>query len=92
MYIDEIKLFSKNDKEIETLIQAVKIYSQDIQMEFGIKKCPMLIMSSGKTTNDGKKIKKNQNTSKKGNLQVLGNTGSGHHQTSGDERKKITQN
>ena len=46
-----------------------------------------------KTTNDGRnrtiKSRKNQNTRTKGNLQVLGNTGSGPHQTSGDERKKI---
>ena len=32
-------------------------------------------------------IKKNQNTRKKGNLQTLGNIGSEHHQTSGEERK-----
>ena len=28
-----------------------------------------------------------QNAQKKGNLQVLGNIGSGHHHTSGDDRK-----
>ena len=33
MYMDDIKLFVKN--ELETLIQAVRIYSQDIGMEFG---------------------------------------------------------
>ena len=38
MYMDDIKLFSKNEKELETLIQAVRIYSQDIGMEFGIEK------------------------------------------------------
>ena len=35
-------------KELETLIQAVRIYSNDIWMEFGIEKCVMLIMNSGK--------------------------------------------
>ena len=48
MYIDEIKLFSKNEKELKTLIHAVRIYSQDIGMEFGIEKCTMLLMKSGK--------------------------------------------
>ena len=38
MYIHHIKLFPKNEKEMETLIHAVRIYSQDIGMEFGIKK------------------------------------------------------
>ena len=35
-------------KELETLINAVRIYSQDIKMEFGIEICPMLVMKSGK--------------------------------------------
>ena len=48
MYIDEIKLFAKNEKELETLIHAVGIYSQDIGIEFGIEKCAMLAMKSGK--------------------------------------------
>ena len=48
MYMDVIKLFAKNEKELETLIRAVRIYSQDIGMEFGINKCAMLVMKSGK--------------------------------------------
>ena len=35
-------------KELESLIQAVIIYSQDIAMEFGIETCAMLIMKSEK--------------------------------------------
>ena len=48
MYMDDIKLFAKNEKELETLIHAVRIYSQDIGMEFGIEKCVMLVMNSRK--------------------------------------------
>ena len=48
MYMDDIKLFAKNEKEQETLIHAVRIYSQDIGMEFVIEKCAMLVMKSGK--------------------------------------------
>ena len=48
MYMDDIKLFAKNKKEQETLIHAVRIYSQDIGMEFGIERCAMLVMKSGK--------------------------------------------
>ena len=48
MYMDDIKLFAKNEKELEILIHAVRIYSQDIGMEFGIEKCAMLVMKSGK--------------------------------------------
>ena len=48
MYMDDIKLFAKNERELETLIQAVRIYSKDIGMEFGVEKCSTLIMKSEK--------------------------------------------
>ena len=48
MHMDDIKLLAKNEKELETLIHTVRIYSQDIGMEFGIEKCAMLVMKSGK--------------------------------------------
>ena len=38
----------KNEKELETLIHAVRIYSKDIGMEFGKEKCAMLVIKSGK--------------------------------------------
>ena len=46
MYMDGIKLFEKNEKELKILIHSVRIYSQDIGMEFGIEKFAMLIMKS----------------------------------------------
>ena len=46
--MDNIKLFAKNEKELETLIQAVRIYSQDIGMELGIEKCALQIRRSRK--------------------------------------------
>ena len=42
MYMDDIKPFAKNEKELETLIQTVRIYSQVIGMEF------LLVMKSSK--------------------------------------------
>ena len=78
MYMDDIKLLAKNEKELETLIHAVRIYGQDIGMEFGIEKCAMLVMKSGKRQN----------------LQILGHLGGWHHQTSANERhdpKRISQ-
>ena len=57
MYMDDNKLIAKNEKELETLIHAVRIYSQDIGMEFGIEKCSMLVMKSGKRhLNDGMEL------------------------------------
>ena len=48
MYIDDIKLFAKIEKVLKTLIHRVRKYSQDIGMEFGIEKCAILVMKSGK--------------------------------------------
>ena len=46
--MDDIKLFFFNEKELESLRHVVRIYSQDIGMEFSIEKCAMLVMKSGK--------------------------------------------
>ena len=48
MYTDDIKLFAKNEKNLETLIHTVRIYSQDIGMEFSMGKFALLVMKSGK--------------------------------------------
>ena len=48
MYMDDIKLFAKSEKELETLIKAVMIYSDNIGMEFGVEKSAMVITKSGK--------------------------------------------
>ena len=53
----------------------------------------MPIMKGEKAKKDGKnrssKSRENQNAQRKGNLQIFGNIGSGHHQTSGDERENL---
>ena len=46
--INHIELFAKNEKECETLIHIYKIYSDDIEVEFCMEECAMLIMKSGK--------------------------------------------
>ena len=46
--MEDIRLFAKKEKELETLIQAVRIYRENIGKEFRIEKCAMLIMKSGK--------------------------------------------
>ena len=46
MCMDDIKLFAKNVKELETVIPIVRIYSKG--MEFGIEECAMRVMKSRK--------------------------------------------
>ena len=74
MYADDIKPFVKNENQLETLIQTVKIYNQDIGMEFEIEKCALLIMRSRKHhMMEGIEWlnQENQNSWRKGNLQIL---------------------
>ena len=50
MFMDDIKLFLRGTKEIDTLVQTVRIVSGDIRMEFGIKKCAHVNIQRGKVT------------------------------------------
>ena len=85
-------------KKLKTLIQAIRIYSQNIGMEYGTEKCEMLIMIRGKRQMteiielpNQEKIR--QNARRKGNLQVPGNIGSRQIQIRRDEIKneKVSQ-
>ena len=46
--MDDLKLYSKSEKALDSLIQTVRIFSTDIGMQFGIDKCAMLVMKKGK--------------------------------------------
>ena len=91
MYMGDIKLFVKNEKELETLIHAVRIYSQDIGMEYGIEKCAVLVMKSGKRLlTDGMELPsqdKIRRFGEKETYKYLSVFGGWHHQRSGDERQ-----
>ena len=39
MYMDHIKIFAKNEKELTSLIEIIRIFSQDIGMELELKIC-----------------------------------------------------
>ena len=47
-FMDDLKLFGKSERQIESLVNTVHAVSDDIGMEFGIKKCGVLIMKRGK--------------------------------------------
>ena len=38
MYMDVIKLFAKNEKELKILKRTISLYNQDIWIEFGVGK------------------------------------------------------
>ena len=64
LFMDDLKLYSRSEKGLDSLVQTVRIFSEDIGMEFGIEKCAVLVMEKGKIVKsvgielpDGKVIK-----------------------------------
>ena len=62
--MDDLKLYSCNEKGMDSLVQTVHVFSEDIEMEFGIEKCAILVIEKGKIVKsvdmelpDGKVIK-----------------------------------
>ena len=59
LFMDDLKLYGKSENEIKELVSTVEIFSQDIGMEFGIKKCGVIIMNRGKVkSTDGIELPK----------------------------------
>ena len=48
LFMDDLKLYCKNEKEIDSLVSTVHSFSKDIKMEFGIQKCGVLVLKRGK--------------------------------------------
>ena len=48
LFMDDLKLYSRSEKGLDSLVQTVRVFSEDIGMEFGIEKCAMLAMEKGK--------------------------------------------
>ena len=54
LFMDDLKLYSKNVEELDTLVQTVRVLSDDIGMAFGIDKYAMTEMKRGKVvSSDG---------------------------------------
>ena len=47
LFIDDLKLYSQSEKGLDSLVQAVCIFSKNVGMEFGIEKSAMLVMKKG---------------------------------------------
>ena len=48
LYMDDLKLFAKNDSQLEGLLNIVGQFSKDIKMEFGLDKCAKATFIKGK--------------------------------------------
>ena len=51
LYMNDIKLYAKNEQNIDSLIHLTQVFSSDIGMTFGLAKCRRLIVNRGKVKN-----------------------------------------
>ena len=45
--MNDLKLFRKSKDQIDSLVQTVQLFSKDIRLEFGLKKCSVLSRDRG---------------------------------------------
>ena len=64
LFMRDLKLYSRNEKRLDSFVETVRVFCENIGMEFGIEKCAMLVMEKGKIVKsvgielpDGKVIK-----------------------------------
>ena len=47
LYMDDTKLYTKNQRDMDSLIQLTRIYSNDIRMSFRLDKCVWMVPRRG---------------------------------------------
>ena len=64
LFMDDLKLYGNDERQIDSLINTVRFLSDDIRMAFGLKKCAVVVMKRGKVVKydgvdlpDGRKMK-----------------------------------
>ena len=45
--MDDLKLNSQSEKGLDSLVQIVRVFGEDIGMDCGIEKCAMLVLEKG---------------------------------------------
>ena len=48
--MDDLKVFGKNEKEVNSLVRTVEVFSCDICMEFGINKCGVTVIKKDRVS------------------------------------------
>lgn len=43
LYMDDIKLYARSERDINSLIHLTRIYSEDIRMSFRLNKCGQMV-------------------------------------------------
>ena len=48
LLMDDLKLYSRNEEGLDSLVQTIRVFREDIGTEFGIEKCAMLVIEKEK--------------------------------------------
>jgi len=54
--MDDLKLYGKSERELDNLVQTVRIFSEDINMTFGLGKCAKTVLKRGKLSTPTEEI------------------------------------
>ena len=46
-FMDDLKLYARSDDAVDSLVRTVRLFSQEIGMEFGVKKCAVVSIRRG---------------------------------------------
>ena len=94
LFMHDLKLFSKNEDQIDSIVNTVRIVSEDITMEFGFSKSGVLIIKSGRVVKSDKISMPNANMIKNSEeggykyLQTLEVYGVNHNEMKGQIKKE----
>ena len=62
--MDDLKLYGSDERQIDSMINTVRVFSDDIRMTFGLKKCGFVVIKRSKVVKydgvdlpDGRRMK-----------------------------------
>ena len=44
LFMDNLKLYAKSERYLDSFVQTVHVFSSDLGMEYGVKKCTMVVI------------------------------------------------
>lgn len=56
LYMDDLKLFADTKRQLQSLVNTTKLFSNDIKMNFGLDKCATVFIKKGKVISSHEKI------------------------------------
>ena len=54
LYMDDLKIHACSEKDMESIVNTIRIFSEEISMGFGFEKCANVSMNKGKLVSNRK--------------------------------------